>query len=694
MTKDKKLSVHNGDVSLWPRPADSEIPQPRERFFSIERALTLRFQGFPDKEVSAETGISAGNLSRLARRALLTNPATGEINGLYVALKYFRAPGIRRRRSPPTRKSKEETGEAGEDAVAHSSSDLGQETRSDADRPKNTQRGYAWSLINFFEKNPRIEKIVVDSFLRRGEFKAETKASAAVIARRMRAAALEDGVSEEEWPFCVDDRGYEAVRRFGLELLNSHTRPYIKARHGKQAARNYEKERPGLNIFEHMPMLSVRQVDFHSWDGNTVLHVVDPRGCDMTLPVCRFHVGIMIDEDPGALHGYVLVFELTPSADAFLEIIASALTPLPPVVGDGVPISLTPAGNFVISKIVPELAANAFAVLRTDNAYAMICEDSIGNTMDVTGCIFELGAVYSWWIRGKIERFNAHFERLTGHRLPSTLGTGPRDPMRDEPVRNALGFDVRLEQVVEAIDAFVEDHNRGYVGRPTHGQTIENIVRTNLNNPSSGVFARPLPKTGHDDWTLLANLRIATVRAYPSRGVAPHLVAANCRYKLEGHEHRFDLNKSLVYVAIYRPNANIAIAIVVATNEYLGYLTPERLWRRAPVSLWMRNKLSKFVKRARSRQGNQNPWDAYVDSIGKKVASGEATPTTVLEIAKLKQHQERVTRLEVPEQAAPDRVDPTDPPERSVRTLGSFRKKLIDIPVTALHGAMKRNSNW
>lgn len=501
MGKTKSINPGNADTSLWPRP--KIIPEPTERYFAIETAINLRMQGVSLKEACKETGLSSSNLSRLMARALEYNPDTGDIHGFHVALPYYRfqhVPGVqsrttrRRRENAEERNSvQEKDGHRNPDGTSPELPDI------DAFEASRPARG-GWKLTKIFERFPDIQVMVNDRYLRRGPYKAEPKVAVTVIAAKVRDALLAANVHQRDIP------SSEAIRRYCHRLLPTNTREAIRSRHGQQAARNYDKERAGLNIFEGMPLLSVRQLDFHTWDGITTILIKDPNGCIQKLVVKRFSIGIMIDEDPGAIHGFVFVFEHTPSADSFLETVASALKPYDETLEMDVSMSLSPNEPCVISGVIsgPEasldLRNNAFAVLKTDNAFAMTCKDSIANTMDVTGCMFQLGPVYAWWIRSKIERFNRYFEERTGHRLPSSMGRGPSDPLRDKPVKHALGFDINVEDVIQTLGAFIREHNSCYAGKPTHGQTLEHIIRTKLEDRGSGcspiLCLEPITMTG------------------------------------------------------------------------------------------------------------------------------------------------------------------------------------------------------
>jgi hypothetical protein len=295
----------------------------------------------------------------------------------------------------------------------------------------------------------------------------------------------------------------------------------------------------------------------------------------------------------------------------------------------------------------------------------MAAADAICNVMDVTGAAVQFGVPYSWWGRPNIERFNALFEQRTGHRLPSTLGSNPGDTRKDDPVQKALDFDIRIEDIVATFGEFCRDHNLRHAGTPTHGQSIIRIIESKLADPSSGVFAKPLPRFSHEDWTIFAHVRVSTVRGNPGVGRGPYIQIGPCKYHSKTLTPRFDLVGKRVFVLIHRRNANVAIAISMDTYQSLGYLNPERLWLRCPVPLEMRSVLAKFVKRARPRGGSTDPFGAYVEHL-QKCSSSENPGQVALELANLKQQHDLMVQVPVPKEASDEKSSFREPPRLSV----------------------------
>ena len=528
MASQSILSASLRDLRNWPeRKPPLLVPeQHRERYLSICSAIEMRIEGASGAEILDKTGVGDRNLCRILNNAKKMNPATGKMVGFDAAIHGFRVDS-----------SYQLKVEAG-------NTELTQDCT--AVFPPNGPGicGYT------FRRFPHIHKAIDDLFLKRhftcASGKVAVRDAQFLLHELLREEYRRINVDPEtHWPFNTDDQGLETLRRYRKKLLETNPERYIWATYGEQAALNLRK---GTGMYpveylEKMPPLSVRELDFHTFSGVMNLHMLDPNGCDMVLPLDRIHVGIMVDRSPGAVHGFTVVFEATPDLDSVLETIDSCINaPLVDADGDEVTMSLFPKGNVTISSIVPALNRSGFALLLMDNALSNISTEVASNVMDVIGCAVQFGIPHRWWVRPHVERFNDIFERRTGLRLPSTLGSHHKDTNRaDDPAAVAKALDIRAEDVVATLGEFCRTHNTSHSGTATRGQTIQHIVETLIGDPASGVFVRPLPLSSFPDWSLFAHAELVTVRGNPATGIRPYIQTAQCKYRSPVLAKRWDL---------------------------------------------------------------------------------------------------------------------------------------------------------
>jgi hypothetical protein len=649
MANQSMLKMHLRNTKEWPRRPVEEVPEEhRERYLKLSAAIEMRAEGKTGTEIFETTGVKDRNLCRVLSNAIKTNPKTGRIVGFEAAVFGFKLDSSYRRK------------------VERREQDDLRETDYPTEGPG--LRGMT------FRRFPHIHEAIDDLFLKRAS-KGVAGSVAVVDGQFLLLELLRDeyerlGIDPEtQWPFNTDDRALETLRRYRKKLLHTVPEQYIAATYGEQASYNLKKGTGAYSFFEKMPALSMRQLDFHAFDAPCILHVLDPNGCDMALPIKRFHVGIMVDRKPGCIHGFSVVFERTPSADAVLDTVDSCLNPRSVDSGEGVvAMSLTPDGNVTMSSLVPALRASGFAVIEMDNGLSNIAQDVTMNLMDVIGCMVVFGQAGNWWARPHIERLNGIFERRTGHRLPSTYGSHHKDVHRaKDPVGTAKALDVRVEDLVATLGEFCRSHNAEHSGIATHGQTIQHMVETLLANPASGVFVRPLPKSNYPAWTLFAHTQLAKVRGNRKAGVRPYIQAASCRYTNVALAQRFDLVGKQVVVSIHRRNANIAMAFVKSTHEPLGALIPQELWRNAPVPYAMRGMLCRFVGRQSSRTRRSDPMGAYLKALRETMGRGRGAGNVGLEAAKLSQAMARATDAE-PKKDSLDSIAEPHPVRRTPRS--------------------------
>ena len=662
MANQSLLRMHLRNTNDWPRRPIKEVPEEhRERYKNFCSAIEMRAEGKTGAEIDAATGVKDRNLCRVLANAIKTNPRTGNIVGFDAAIFGFRVDSAYRR--------KVERREQDATASGFPTDGAG-------------LRGMT------FRRFPHIHEAIDDLLLKR-ESKGVAGSVAVIDAQFLLLELLRDEYGrlgldpETQWPFNTANRALETLRRYRKKLLHTDPEKYIAATYGTQAARNLRKGTGATSFFEHMPALSMLQLDFHSFDAPCMLHMLDPNGCDMRLPIKRFHLGIMVARKPGSVHGFSIVFERTPSADAVLETVDSYLNPGTDDPEEGVvAMSLTPQGNVTISALVPALRASGFAVLEMDNGLSNIAQDVVMNIMDVVGCMVVFGQAGSWWARPNIERFNGILERRTGHRLPNTYASHHKDPQRAKnPVGVSEVLDIRAEDLVATLGEFCRSYNAEHSGRATHGQTIQHVVETLLANPASGVFARPLPRSNFSRWTLLAHKELATVRGNCKSGVRPYIQVGLCRYTNMGLSHRFDLIGRQVIVSIHRRNANIAVASVRSTCEALGALIPESLWRSAPVPLSMRRMLARFAGRQRSRTRQSDPMGAYLKALREKMGRGRNAGNVGLEAAKLSQAMARAAAVE-PKEGSLDSIAEPHPVRRIRRTAPAPKLRLVPVSLS------------
>ena len=76
--------------------------------------------------------------------------------------------------------------------------------------------------------------------------------------------------------------------------------------------------------------------------------------------------------------------------------------------------------------------------------------------------VFQFEAFKSFSLFQVFERFFGLFEEHV-HRLPSTLGSGPKDPRRQNPEEQALTFKIKAEHIEDLVEVLIALHN----DRPT-----------------------------------------------------------------------------------------------------------------------------------------------------------------------------------------------------------------------------------
>ncbi|ANB72757.1 hypothetical protein AYM40_10575 [Paraburkholderia phytofirmans OLGA172] len=505
-------------------------------------------------------------------------------------------------------------------------------------------------LAVFFDQFPEIEDELERLFLKRGKGPFEKRITIMTLAARMQEMARAAGLKDTQWPLCSSDHGYEAIRRWAKRLVGENPEQFIRARFGRQAAKNLRKGKGEPSVVENLRPLAGRELDFHKVDEACVIDVEDPNGATLCFPMERFHLGIIVGEYPQVVFGYAIVLEATPSARAVLNVMENCL--FPSIDGEA-KISLTGKGNVVTSALIPELRGNGFSLLKVDNGSSNIALDCVSNIMDVVGCAITFGAPGNWWARPMIENFFGIFTRKTGQQLPSSFGTGPRDPMREEPIETAHRLHISYFDLVDTFEEFIEQYNRRQPSKKTSGQTPVDMIKALLNNKKSGVFPQPLPVENENSWCLLAHTVEATIRGSQKRGERPFIKIDKTVYTSPTMSKDFELVGKQAYVFIHRRNANIAIAITKDDQRYLGRLVPDRDARRHPLPVDMRKMLNAFLRKQRFDLATVGAVRIYVQSKTDEIrtSKGIGGRRASLKLADLHQKIEQMAHDELASKA-------------------------------------------
>lgn len=531
------------DLSNWPDVDVHNLPEAeRSTYLNRVKAICLYSEGESYQKIKDETGKSRTEVSRLIKRCLkIAND--GKIFG-------FRALRRNQRINPYVR-AKTTSGDICDLKLKH-----------------------AGALDNVFQRFPDVLDKVRDSYFGRstqsrvGEKGMSIKAIHRIFLKELRAC----GLGDQDWPFNTRNVGYKSLCLFCKNLAITETDRAIRSRGGVDAQRRRRLGTGRSTLIVPRRPYSFAQLDFHKVDAASIITIQNENGTDLHVPVSRWHIGFLIEEEKSAILGAHIALEINPSGDSTLEVVESALRPL--VLQEDDPrFKYISDGKALLFQMEPALSYQCFAALRVDNAWGNAAHEVVSNIMSTVGCAVNFGPIYSWVRRNLIEKINGELTRNGLQRLPSTHGKGPSDIRVNNPNGTAMKYRIHLSELIGILFAAVRSHNMSQTERLQWSSPLESL-RVALTKPRSGLFPQPLPDPERVSYSLLSHMEIATIRGNVKKGIRPYITCGRWRYTNAKLAYADYLIGEQVMIYVNRKLCRKIEATVLDTGERLGQLNP------------------------------------------------------------------------------------------------------------------------
>lgn len=556
------------------------------------RALQMYVDGKSHEDIRATTGIRRSEVHRLLQRCL-TLAADGRIFGMRALVPGTRV--VEYERTAPVTCS-----------------------------PGEANHGSAGALGQLFRRFPELQRFIHNAYLQttprhKG---ADVRIRVSDLHHKFIRWLEEHGLQQSEWPRNTSTEGLEALRSYCDGLSTKFPEKWVRARAGRNAAARLTV---GRGIPPIMPMLrpfGAVQLDFHKVDSACTISITNPFGAEIQLPLPRWHIGLLIEERFELIIGAVLALEITPSSDSVLETIESALIPI--VVGsEGAALAIGMGRRIFPNQLFRSLGAGqCFSILRMDNGWSNTARDVIDNVIDTVGCAVHFGPVRAWWGRDAIERIFGQITRSGAQRSPATFGNGPTDSRKDKPAQQAMRLDIRLSDLICAIEGQIALHNASRTGALLMGSPLA-ALEASMNTPGSGFIPSQLPASTQELPLLMYHIEIVTVRGSRGKGERPYVKLGQWRYTNERLTNDFGFLGLHLKAYCSRRDACIVYASCIETGESLGRLLPPNRWLEIEISWRARGLLQRAgsnQRRAERREMHADEWlDACADTPASEV---------------------------------------------------------------------------
>lgn len=407
------------------------------------------------------------------------------------------------------------------------------------------------------------------------------------------------------YPFTAQNLGYQGARRYFHRRLVELQLPAPPKRILLPSARP-------LGIFEEL------EIDEHTVDGGASV-VLEIHKLWEPLRVSRISLIACRDVASNTVIARQLVLSRNVCTSDMLMLFAQITTVWQSRVLHS-PGLAWPQGSFMPTQLGEAFLRPTIGLIRLDNALVHLAHDVRDHVCSNLGATLNFGLPGYPTARVLIESAFKDLN-LTAHRLPSTTGSHPTDPLREPDRHRKQAPIVSLKTLEEMIDLHIATMNTrliGNIGAQSPIQLMSNQMANHL------VPLRPACVLGQEDPTVQRE----TVKVKFEKGARrePWINFLYQRYCSPGVLSADLIGESIVIE--YRIDAISQVRALTQEGDFLGILSAPKTWLRFEHSVVTRKYIMRLVN-AEKLKGD-DPFGEYYDYL----VTHRDAPSCALEIVR------------------------------------------------------------
>lgn len=602
----KQLLTSQQDISIWPQVDKSALTGEMFKLYEKrEKIIYGYFSGLSLKDLSITNQVSRRHIHRLVDKCLKTHK-DGNIWGFRALIPYKQQKDYNRNKQIENKRIDQRSGMSG-------------------------------ALMKLFETYPDIKEEIEAYFLKRTEkiLIHESRITYKSTFKRFINACRAKAINAE-YPFNAKYMGYRSLIEYLKKLALTNYGEATKARCGNEAI---NKLKLGGVEQQMMPVTSpYERVEFdgHHIDIVFVLEVPSPHGGTTDVPVDRVWLLLVRESFTGAVLGYHLSFSREYNLFDVMQCIKKTIMPWKPR-RLSIPALNYPEHGGIPSAVLKEAQWAIFQEFCYDNAKAHLSNEVTRVLVDVVGCNVNAGPVNFPERRAMIERFFGIFEENGFHRLPSTLGSNPKDPRRKNPEKMAQKYKIRIEHIEDLIEVLIADYNGTPSERNGHRSPLEQL-RLFLTDKKALI-----PKL--EDWKrrrlCMFDLRYErTIRGSVKEGKRPYIVIEGAKYTNNVLSTTPELINKKLIIYINPEDLRYGEAYFSDGAE-LGMLQAIGFWGRTPHTIHMRRAINKNRhNQLKHYADNEDVIQNYLDNVQKEALAGKKGRHKLINVTKAQRNVE------------------------------------------------------
>lgn len=582
----KTLPPDLADTSRW-RTIDTDAldEADRARFLKYCAAIAAYLHSGRSKSISEEFGLPRNGIVRQLNRCV-TLATDGKPFGWAALIPRLRIAAYERKASLPTGRQKVGSGSSG-------------------------------AFLAFMLAHPEIKQRIDNLVFKRAEKGVVHEARIAV--KNIHAAFVsyceEAGLTGNDYPLHSKSKGRRSLERYVHSVLQGRSEEACRARFGAVA-------RSHLNVGQgrqSSPMAyapyDVVGIDPHKIDCIGTVRICGAKG-PQRVALERLWIVPVLDDYSRAILGYSVGIRTECSAATIEQSIISALSCWRPRVLKVAQMVYAP-GAALPSGAFPELIGRGWAAMMVDNAAVHYSRAIAERARRRIGCAVNYGPIGHWEHRPALERVMRTLEAHGFQRLPSTTGSSPLDPAKNDPVRKAVDLGIDWEVLLDLIDVVIANYN-ATANEALGNRSPLSLLRDHIGVGAFDFLPRRLPPAVATLADLGVTILTEVVRGNMADGRRPYIELDRVHYTSPLLSSAFGLIGKKMRVHVRESNM-CSVMVYHASGEELGNLTAQGAWVRTVHTREMRQQINALRDSGELVVGYQdNPVVALLRHLGSE----------------------------------------------------------------------------
>ncbi|GGB52852.1 hypothetical protein [Fictibacillus barbaricus] len=427
------------------------------------------------------------------------------------------------------------------------------------------------------------------------------------------------GLTGNDYPFTSEDFGKRSLERYVIKLQHKHFSRGA-ARFGKDAGNHANKT--GVGFKSHISVRPYQrvQLDGHRIDTLFSIKFMTPDGLEITKITNRIWILAIIDEDTRMILGYHISLNKEYNKSDVLHCIKNAIVNSRPKTFSIPGLSYHSSAGFPTWEDKgPEWAV--WEEILFDNAKSHLSKEVEACLKDIVGCSVNPGAVNSPERRPLIENFFRLLEENGFHRLPSTTGSHPKDPVRKDPEMQAVKYEVTEHEIRQLAEVLIANYN----GTPHTSLYNLSPLEVYQQRLEQGVMIRTIPDERRSLTAFFTEKISRTIKGNLKIGKRPYINFEGAQYRGDLLSRAGDLIGQTLTLHVNTEDLRVIKAFLPDGSE-LGLLQVAGKWRLRKHTLALRKTINRLKnKKMLHFTSEDDPIEKYGEYLREKAKSKKSS---------------------------------------------------------------------